>query len=210
MDELSASLPAPAPRSRAKLVRRRAEPPPLLFIPGIGSTGPAHWLNIWTTALPEAERVEQDEWVRPSLADWTATLAEAVRRRPGSVLVAHSLGCALVAHLLSVTRGRGVRGAFLVAPADVGLLTASGRVGEGFSPMPDGALAAPSVVVASRNDPYVSLARARSYADGWGSAFIDAGHAGHINVASGHGPWPEGRRLLSTFVSDIADGRIAA
>jgi len=29
----------------------------------------------------------------------------------------------------------------------------------------------------------------------WGADFIDMGEAGHINVASGYGPWPEGRAL---------------
>jgi hypothetical protein len=30
----------------------------------------------------------------------------------------------------------------------------------------------------------------------WGSRFVDAGPAGHINGDSGVGDWPEGKRLL--------------
>ena len=48
------------------------------------------------------------------------------------------------------------------------------------------------MVVASTTDPLVSVDRARGFAADWGSDFMLAGDAGHINVASGHGPWPEG------------------
>jgi hypothetical protein len=37
--------------------------------------------------------------------------------------------------------------------------------------------------------------RARWLAKRWGAEFVDMGEAGHINVASGFGPWPEGRAL---------------
>jgi len=30
----------------------------------------------------------------------------------------------------------------------------------------------------------------------WDARLIDLGNAGHINVASGHGAWPEGRLLV--------------
>ena len=33
-------------------------------------------------------------------------------------------------------------------------------------------------------------------ADAWGSAFLSIGDAGHINVDSGHGPWPDGLALF--------------
>jgi predicted alpha/beta hydrolase family esterase len=48
------------------------------------------------------------------------------------------------------------------------------------------------LLVASRTDPHCTYERAEDYAYAWGSALVDAGEAGHINVASGHGPWPEG------------------
>jgi predicted alpha/beta hydrolase family esterase len=52
------------------------------------------------------------------------------------------------------------------------------------------------MVIASANDPWVSLERAQYFAENWGSTFINIGDAGHINAASGHGEWPEGLRLL--------------
>jgi hypothetical protein len=54
-------------------------------------------------------------------------------------------------------------------------------------------------MVTSDNDPYVGLQRAREYASAWGSSLVVLENAGHINVASGHGAWPEGFALLSTL-----------
>ena len=62
--------------------------------------------------------------------------------------------------------------------------------------MPRVPLPFPSIVVASRDDPYVSLEQARSYATAWGSRWVDVGAAGHINSASNLGTWPAGYALL--------------
>ena len=73
----------------------------------------------------------------------------------------------------------------LVAPADpshFGIELAPPRAPLGF----------PALLVASENDSWISVEQARSWADIWGAEFVNAGSAGHINVASGHGPWPEG------------------
>jgi predicted alpha/beta hydrolase family esterase len=56
-------------------------------------------------------------------------------------------------------------------------------------------------VVASQDDPYVTLARARAFAGAWGAAFVDAGPRGHLNAASGLGDWPEGRRHLEALLA---------
>jgi uncharacterized protein len=89
-----------------------------------------------------------------------------------------------------------VQGALLVAPSDpAGPNYPRGPVG--FAPVPMRRLPFPSIVVASGNDPYVSFGRAREYADAWGAVLVALGDAGHINVASGHGPWPEGFELLA-------------
>ncbi|AAK24156.1 alpha/beta hydrolase [Caulobacter vibrioides] len=177
--------------------------PPILIVPGLYNSGPDHWQTHWERALPNAERVEQQDWERPLLGDWTISLAEAVRQRPGAILVAHSLGCALVAHFAQVTGGRGVAGAMLVAPADVNREGPAGRLLVGFSPIPRQRLPFPSLVVASRNDPYVEIDRAEAFARGWGSRFVDLGRAGHINVDSGHGAWPKGRALLKSLIREI-------
>lgn len=174
-----------------------AAPPAILIVPGINGSGSDHWQSHWQRTLPGAERVAQFEWAHPRLVDWVAGLAEAVRRRPGALVVAHSLGCALVAHWARTTGGRGVAGALLVAPADVECDSPPCRKLADFSPMPMRPLAFPSLVAASQNDPYVRIERAMCFSRAWGSAFVDVGAQGHINVASGHGPWSEGLGLLA-------------
>ena len=61
----------------------------------------------------------------------------------------------------------------------------------------DERLPCPSLVVASSNDPWVATATAEHWAGQWGSAYLNIGPAGHINVDSGHGPWPQGLRLFA-------------
>ncbi len=179
--------------------------PPILIVPGIHNSGPEHWQSRWEAELAGAYRVEQDNWETPTLGEWTASLAEAVRRNPGAVLVAHSLGCALVAHLSRISGGRRIGGALLVAPAEVNRNGPVGQLLHGFSPMPRQRLPFPTTVAASRNDPFVSLDQAAAFAQGWGSRFVDLGEAGHINVDSGHGAWPEGRRLLTELIDRVMD-----
>ena len=68
----------------------RSDRPPILIVPGLFNSSPGHWQCQWEQALPDAERVDQFDWERPTLGEWKTGLAEAVRRRPGSVLIAHS------------------------------------------------------------------------------------------------------------------------
>src|SRR5262245_49044000 len=91
----------------------------VLVLPGSAGSGPDHWQTRWERVHGYA-RVEQESWERPTLAGWKARLADAVDRAPGPVLlVAHSLGCALVAHCAHDAIAPRIAGALLVAPPDV-------------------------------------------------------------------------------------------
>jgi uncharacterized protein len=173
--------------------------PTALILPGLSSSGPEHWQTLWEQADPTCRRVEQAEWESPRCADWVTTLDEAVIRSDDPVvLVAHSSSCALVAQWARDTSAEHltkVRGALLVAPSDPeGPSFPDGPTG--FAPMPLARLPFPSIVVASRDDPYVTPERAREYAGAWGSEVVDLGDAGHINAASGLGTWAAGYGLL--------------
>lgn len=170
-----------------------------LILPGLSSSGPEHWQTLWEQRDPSCRRVHQAEWEAPRCADWVTTLDDAVARSADPVvLVAHSAACALVAHWArdaSAGNLERVRGALLVAPADPdGPNFPLGPTG--FAPMPLRRLPFPSIVVASRDDVYVTLERAREYASAWGSELVDLGDAGHINASSGLGDWPTGYGLL--------------
>jgi predicted alpha/beta hydrolase family esterase len=96
-----------------------------------------------------------------------------------------------------------VLGAFLVAAPDVANLPEQAAPAAVFDPMPEGALPFPSVLVASRNDPYCGYPRSEQLAKAWGATLIDAGETGHINADSGHGAWPEGLLRFATFLSRL-------
>ncbi len=172
------------------------------ILPGLSNSGPEHWQTAWERMDPQCRRIVQAEWVRPRCADWVATLHQAIAKAGSDVvLVAHSSACALVAHWAAAAApaliGR-VRGALLVGPSDPeGPNYPSGPTG--FAPVPRLPLPFASVVVASENDEYVTLEQARSYADSWGSTFVNIGAAGHINGASNLGTWPAGYALLEAL-----------
>jgi len=170
-----------------------------LILPGLYNSDPSHWQSRWEAGDEAMERVIQDDWERPHCAEWVARLEQALERTgPETLLVAHSAGCALVAHwAIGCSRGR-VRGALLVAPGDPDAANfPSGPIG--FAPMPLVRLPFPSVVVASSNDPFVTVVRAQAFARAWASEFVMIGNAGHINTASGLGDWPEGLALLRSL-----------
>lgn len=178
----------------------RAVNAPILVVPGIGNSGPEHWQSRWQAASPTYQRVMQRDWDHPHCAEWAAALEQAVARAGDGVrLVAHSLGCLLVAHWMQTTR-LAVAGVLLVAvPDPEGASFPKEAVG--FAPAPKIRLACPSIVVASQDDPYASIDFARGCAVAWGSRFVDIGRAGHINAASGLGDWAKGHELLDQLTS---------
>jgi hypothetical protein len=172
---------------------------PILTIPGLWSSGPEHWQTYWEAKHPSIRRVVQRNFDLPDRDEWIATLDAAVKASPQPpVLAAHSLGCSLVTHWAAECGGNGILGAFLVGPSDVEAPDYPIE-GRSFSRMELSTLPFPSIVVASTNDEFVSVDRARQFANAWGSRLVFIGNAGHINGASGHGPWPEGEEMLFEF-----------
>jgi predicted alpha/beta hydrolase family esterase len=171
--------------------------PPVLIVPGLGGSGPDHWQSRWQGRLPNARRVEQADWEKPDRADWIARLDQAVAGAEAPpILIAHSMSCAMVA-CWSAAHARPVHAALLVAPADVESDAHTPPEAHVFRPLPVVPLPFPTIVVASRDDPYVAFDRASVMANAWGAELIDIGNAGHINTAAGYGEWPEGERLLT-------------
>jgi predicted alpha/beta hydrolase family esterase len=176
----------------------------ILTLPGLNSSGAGHWQTLWEEKLPHVVRVQQSEWDTPTRAEWVATLDAAIQAAPTPVvLVAHSLGCALVAWWASehghAAHADKVIGALLVAPADV---EQSGFPQDvvGFAPIPRLRLPFKSIVVASSDDPWCELPKAKMLAADWHARFHDIGARGHINAASNLGDWPQGRDFLIELV----------
>ena len=171
----------------------------VLILPGLYDSGPEHWQSHWERALPNVVRIVQREWETPAREEWVAMLERTVAEHgPDAVLVGHSTACALIAFWAAETSRR-VRGALIVAPSDTEAPSYP-KGPTGWTPMPTTRLPFPSFVVASTNDEYVTLERARFFANAWGSTLVNIGDAGHINSASNLGDWPRGRELLEQLV----------
>lgn len=172
----------------------------ILFIPGLGNSGPDHWQTRWQVKIRTALRVEQAEWDRPVCADWMGRIVATAHSatRP-VILIAHSCGVAAVLHAAPKLDASRVRGAFLVACTDPASPVAPAAAAS-FGPLPSAPLPFPSLLIASRNDPFCTYGRAENLALDLGAALVDAGDSGHINMASGHGPWPEGLMQLAAFM----------
>jgi predicted alpha/beta hydrolase family esterase len=177
-----------------------------LTLPGYGGSGPRHWQTHWDRIDPAFTRVAQKDWDHPVRADWVKALdAAADKAGDHLILVAHGLGCLLVAHWAAVAPPRNhakVKGAFLVGVTDPGG-PAFPNTAEGFAPVPLNPLPFPSFIVAGSDDPHGSPAFARLCARSWGGGIVVVGAKGLINAESnaerGLGAWEEGRRLLDSF-----------
>lgn len=176
---------------------------PVLILPGLGNSGPLHWQTLWEVSRPECRRVMQREWDRPQLEEWLATLEQSIATcATAPALVAHSLGCSLVAHWVRKGGHRAVA-ALLVAPSDVESPEHTPAEVRNFGPIPLVPFPFPSVVVASTNDPHATLERATVFAHAWGSRLVTLANAGHINASSGLGDWPEGQGLLDDLLRAV-------
>lgn len=169
--------------------------------PGWNNSGPGHWQSHWQQTLA-ATRVANHDWQTPQLDDWLAALDAAVAAATQPVIViAHSLGCATVAHY-AARYGNKLAGALLVAPADVERASAPAAL-QPFAPLPEQALPFPARVVASDSDPFSLPLRSARMAALWQSPLHWLRDAGHINVASGHKQWQDGFAQLAALVADI-------
>ena len=197
----------------ADILRDRSTSPLVLTVPGLDGSGPTHWQTLWEERDARARRVDMGDWAKPNRNMWVNRLNLAIHRanRP-VILVAHSLGCLTVAwwaHYEQPAYGDPVIGALLVAPPDVDGPLREARL-HSFAPTPLGPLPFPSMVVASRDDPWGSLDHSERLATFWGSRFVDAGEAGHINADSGLGQWDDGRRHLSRLARAALAGPMRA
>ena len=169
----------------------------LLFVPETGPVHPDHWIARWSAKLSTARIVAAlDPQATPSGVIAAARFAE----RP-VLLIAYSTGAVAAALAAEAMKEFDVRGAFLVAPpSDDALASLDGGV---WPQIPRGRLPWPSVLVASRTDPWSSHRQSLALASDWGADFVDAGESGRIDADSGHGPWPDGLLKLGGFLKKL-------
>ena len=117
-----------------------------------------------------------------------------------TVLVAHSLGCQLVAAWAAHTRHAApITGALLVAPPDTAREDMPPQLST-WRAIVRQKLPFPAWVLYSSNDPFCAALRAQSMAADWGADAQSLGDKGHIDGESGLGDWPEGLRRLQPLM----------
>jgi len=162
----------------------------VVIVPGLHNSGPQHWQSLWQRRLPNSLRVEQQRWDVPDLKCWSDNVLDVLNALDASGedcwIVAHSFGCLASVYALQQARSN-VRGLFLAAPADPQKFAVADL-------LPAGSLSIPGRLIGSRSDPWLAWEHAEQWAQRWRLPIVCAGDAGHINVESGHGLWPEGWR----------------
>jgi predicted alpha/beta hydrolase family esterase len=177
---------------------------PILIVPGFKGSGPRHWQTWLQTQVPDSTRIAGIDWDKPVLALWAERVRDQLARATQPVrVIAHSFGC-LATVVAVADRPEQVADLILVAPADPDRFDFTGLKPQdlpfgSFSlteALPRRSLHVSGIVVASRNDPWLTFDKAAALATDWGLDVHDAGAAGHINADSGYGPWPDLLELL--------------
>lgn len=174
-------------------------PPRLLIVPGLHDSGPTHWQSWLEAGMAPATRVRQHRWNEPDLARWS-TRIDATLAHAGAgpwVAVAHSFGVLALVHHLARCPDSPVAAALLVAPADPARFFVAESV-------PAAPLPRTATMVASQNDPWLSITEARRWAQRWRCPLVDLGHAGHINAESGFRTFPFARHWVQTMRQRIS------
>jgi hypothetical protein len=176
---------------------------PVLVVPGIGNSGPAHWQSRWEALHPDV-RIAQRDWDQPVANEWVAAIEVAVAVQPEPpVLVAHSLGCLAVA-LWAARSGTPVHALLLVAlPNPSG--PAFPAQAQGFGVVPPTLRGRRALVVSSSDDPYGSAGFADYWAQHWGAEHLRRGAEGHLNADSGLGDWPALWARVEAWRNDRGD-----
>jgi predicted alpha/beta hydrolase family esterase len=189
----------------------------VVVVPGLRDHVAEHWQTHLAESLTAAGRRVRTlaplTEERFSRAAQVAALEAVVASTHGPVvLVAHSAGVVTTVHWAAGHRTDTVRGALLATPPDLDkpmhaphpsreVLEANG-----WFPVPRAPLGFPSIVAASSDDPLADLGRVRGLAQDWGGRLVLLGPVGHLNPASGYGPWPQAEELLRELEEEVRAG----
>ena len=181
--------------------------PTLLIVPGLRDHVAQHWQTLLAAGRSDVLSVPpmgRDDLDCQARVDAIERAAQSVAGP--IVIVAHSGGCIMVAHWARQTR-RTVQAALLATPPDFdtpmpeGYPTLDALRESGWLPVPRSHLPFPALVAASRNDPLGRYERVAALARDWGTQLADLGEVGHLNPASGFGPWPAAQALINQAIA---------
>lgn len=179
-----------------------------VIVPGVGGSEYSHWQSWLQRQLMSCSRVEQQDWNAPVLETWVEQFRSTVAAIDAPLqIVAHSFGCLTTVAALAQYPAlqRKVKNLVLVAPANPGRFGEAGFARDSQHDYQDYfhqlQVQVPASILISENDPWLNAEHALELAQSWQLEPVSLGHVGHINVASGFGPFPE---LWNYLISEKA------
>ncbi|MEG0486981.1 MAG: alpha/beta hydrolase [Acinetobacter sp.] len=169
-----------------------------VIVPGVGGSNQNHWQSWLENQLAHSTRVQQKNWDKPILKQWVKELIKVLEATDDQIqIVAHSFGCltSLAALNDAPELAQKVKRLILVAPANPKRFGANGfatdSIGDYQRYFYGLKTSVPTTMLISEDDPWFAFDEVNALASAWNIKPINLGKVGHINVASGFGPFPE-------------------
>ncbi|ATU44974.1 alpha/beta hydrolase [Acinetobacter junii] len=167
----------------------------VLIIPGLRDHVENHWQTILENRLANVRSVKPLDSDKLNCSKRVEAIQAQLKLIDGPViLVAHSAGVLMTLHWAAKYL-HNIKGALLVTPPNLdqpwpeNYPSPTTLEAEGWSPLPNQTLPFKSIVAASTNDALSNYEAVEQMAKCWGSELINLGAVGHLNPASGFGPW---------------------
>lgn len=165
----------------------------VLILHGWHASPPPHWQDWLARELVSRGVIvafpQLSDPINPSRELWMQEAVEALEALRPDTVVCHSLGNVLWWHLCHEKRALHVDRLLLVAPPRD--LHDYEAVAEFFPvALPQELYARESMLVTSDDDPYLNKAEGLRFARALDVKHVSFQNMGHINTASGYGPWP--------------------
>ena len=170
-----------------------------VIVPGVGGSEYHHWQSWLQRQLMSCSRVQQKDWTKPVLQTWISEFVKTLATVESNEIqiVAHSFGCLTTVAALHQhpELNQKIKNLVLVAPANPSRFGNLGFARDSqydyqayFHQMK---IQVPTSLIISENDPWLNFEDAQALAKSWHLTPTNLGQVGHINVASGFGPFPE-------------------
>ena len=169
-----------------------------VIVPGVGGSEHDHWQSWLQRQLKSCSRVQQQDWNKPVLHEWIEQFVKTVQAIQEPIqIVAHSFGCLTTVAALAQhpELKQKIKNLVLVAPANPARFGDAGFARDSQNDYQQYfhqlKLQVPTQMIISENDPWLNFQDALQLAKAWKIRPKNLGQVGHINVASGFGPFPE-------------------
>jgi len=165
----------------------------VLLLHGWGGSDFPHWQS-WLAGeivkeYGHVKFLRFSDYDEPKLNVWLDELVNALEEFKPDIVICHSLANTLWFHLCNSQSIRDVKKLYLVAPPSINCKVE--ELSEFFPVKPPKNLhAKETLLIASTNDPYMSVEEVNALQKDLGIEMKMLENAGHINSDSGFGEWP--------------------